>query len=109
MQAVMRNRGLVVAVLVIAMLAAVLLVTCSDGIHFPSPAGTVGACLKMAHSTVVGAVIGADASRVLTSTMLATIAGLAMFMVAVRTNAAWAYRSVSPGRQIDPLNGRLRL
>jgi hypothetical protein len=109
MQAVMRNRGLVVAVLVIAMLAAVLLVTCSDGIHLASPAATVGACLTMAHSTVVGAVIGADAGRILASTMLAAIAVLAMLMVTVRTTAAPTLRSAAPGRPIDPLNGRLRL
>jgi len=109
MQAVMRNRGLVAAVLVIAMLAALLLVTCSDGIHLPSPTGAVGACLTMSHSAVLGAVIGADVDRVLASSMLATIAGLAMFMVAVRTTVAQARSSASPGRPVDPLNGRLRL
>jgi len=109
MQAVMRSRGLIVAILVIAVLATVLLVTCPDGIHLASPAATLGACLAMSHSTGLGAAIGAGADRVLASTMLATAAGLAMFMVAAQTSAAQALRPASPGRRIDPLNGRLRL
>lgn len=109
MQAVMRNRGLMIAILVVAILAAVFIITCSDGIHVASPTGTVAGCLTMSHTSVLGAAIGSSADRLLPPTMLATLAGLAMFMVAVGTAAAPAPHSVTPGKPNDPLHGRLRL
>lgn len=109
MQTALRNRSTVATIVVIVMLAAALATVCSDGIHLPVPGSVSGSCLTMTHSSVLGATIAADGERLVGSAMFLLVVGLAMVFASARPALALAHVAVSPGRPIDPLNGRLRL
>lgn len=109
MQVALRNRSTVATILLIAMLAAALAIVCSDGIHLPVPGSVSGACVTMSHSSLLTATIGAGGERLAISLMFAIVGGFATVAFSMRWAATAASTGISPGRPIDPLNGRLRL
>ena len=109
MQVALRNRSTVATILVIVMLAAALAIVCSDGIHLPVPGSVSGACITMPHSSLLAATIGAGGEQLAASLMFAIVAGFAAVFFSTRLAATSAGSGISPGRRIDPLNGRLRL
>jgi len=109
MQVALRNRSTVATILVIVMLAAALVIVCSDGIHLPAPGSVSGACVTMPHSSPLAATVGAGSEHLAASLMFAVVGGFATVLFSTRWAAASASSGISPGRSIDPLNGRLRL
>jgi len=109
MQVAPRNRSTVATILVIVLLAAALVIVCSDGIHLPVPGSVSGACVTMPHSSPLATTVGAGGENLAASLMFAVVGGFATVLFATRWAAASASSGISPGRPIDPLNGRLRL
>ena len=109
MQVALRNRSTVATILVIVMLAAALAIACSDGIHVPVPGSVSGACVTMSHSSLLATTLGAGGERLAVSLMSAVVGGFATVLFSTRWVTASASSGISPGRPIDPLNGRLRL
>ena len=109
MQAALRNRSTVAPILVIVMLAAALVIVCSDGIHLPVPGGVSEICATMAHSSILAATIRAGGEGLAASPVFAIVGGFATVLFSTRWAAVAASSGISPGRPIDPLNGRLRL
>jgi len=103
------HRSTVATILVIVLLAAALVIVCSDGIHLPVSGSVSATCATMAHSSILAATLEAGGGRLAASLMLTLVAGFAAVLLSMRRATAAASSVISPGRPIDPLNGRLRL